>query len=383
VDDGDGGLSDVGLYTAIALDANEVPHICYFDKTNKRIKYAYYDKDISKWITSVIQENSSGYFLSMVLDKDGYAHISYIGGGDLVGMPPSLFYLLVYNGAAVSSPQMVDGAAVVSSKAVQQGGGLVGTNINFQTSIKLDSSNNPHIAYYHASRGDLRYASFLPEKNQWKIETVEYMPVKGEVMNVSISNNQYVATLKHNSTAGKDDTKIYKNGALINSDQYEFLSTARIMLTSDVYDPSTVFTIDYISSDSSDEDEGQFASLAIDRDDRPHISYLDADNWNLKYAFKDNSGWNVHTVDSFGAVGMGTSISFDYWWNPTIAYFDSDNNDLKVAFFRASKWDIFRVDTKGWTGLDPCVARSVNGVVGISYVDNAINALKFSFINWL
>ena len=43
--------------------------------------------------------------------------------------------------------------------------------------------------------------------------------------------------------------------------------------------------------------------------DYPHISYYDETNADLKYAYRDASGWHIQTVDSEGSVGTSTSLA--------------------------------------------------------------------------
>ncbi len=56
---------------------------------------------------------------------------------------------------------------------------------------------------------------------------------------------------------------------------------------------------------------GEHTSLALDADGRPHISYYDYSNRDLKYAAYDGSSWQIETVDSTGSVGWGTSLALD------------------------------------------------------------------------
>ena len=56
---------------------------------------------------------------------------------------------------------------------------------------------------------------------------------------------------------------------------------------------------------------GEYPSLALTDQDRPHISYYDADNGDLKYAHHDGSDWHILTVDAPGDVGRHTSLALD------------------------------------------------------------------------
>jgi len=71
-----------------------------------------------------------------------------------------------------------------------------------------------------------------------------------------------------------------------------------------------------------------------DSGDRPHISYLDETNEDLKYARWNGTGWSIETVDSDGDVGEYTSIALDSSDYPHISYHYSEwpNGDLKYAW---------------------------------------------------
>ena len=80
---------------------------------------------------------------------------------------------------------------------------------------------------------------------------------------------------------------------------------------------------------------GRDTSLALDASGRPHISYLDSTNKDLKYAFYDGSGWQIQTVDSAGEVGEHNSLALDASGQPHISYYDGtfgDAGNLKYAW---------------------------------------------------
>jgi hypothetical protein len=66
---------DVGMYTAIAVDSADNPHISYFDITNTDLKYA--KRTLSCWQTETIDKGGVvGYYPSIAIDP-WYVYISY------------------------------------------------------------------------------------------------------------------------------------------------------------------------------------------------------------------------------------------------------------------------------------------------------------------
>ncbi|MBP1703897.1 MAG: hypothetical protein H6Q38_3004, partial [Chloroflexi bacterium] len=72
-------------FTSLALDADDYPHISYYDSTNKTLKYAY--QDVSGWhIQTVDSKGEVGEYTSLALDAQGHPNISYYNRstGDLM-----------------------------------------------------------------------------------------------------------------------------------------------------------------------------------------------------------------------------------------------------------------------------------------------------------
>ena len=76
---------------------------------------------------------------------------------------------------------------------------------------------------------------------------------------------------------------------------------------------------------------GRFASIAIDSNNKVHISYYDESNEDLKYATNASGSWVTSTIDSEGDVGWYTSIAIDSNNKVHISYYDYTNKDLKYA----------------------------------------------------
>ena len=133
--------------------------------------------------------------------------------------------------------------------------------------------------------------------------------------------------------------------------------------------------------DSSDV-AGMYTSIAVDSDNKAHISYYyyDETNGHLKYATNVSGAWVVSTVDSAAIVGMYTSIAVDSDNKAHISYFDSTNKDLKYATNASGAWVASTIDGSGSgsVGRYTSIAIDSDNKVHISYFDEIYEDLKYA-----
>ncbi len=185
-----GGM--VGLWSSIEIDSFDHPHISYMDYGNGALKYARWDG--SSWQIETVDYDSDptinlGYNTSIALDSDDYPHISYVWYKEIQEPPdPIDANSLKYAHWDGSSWQIefVDES--------QGDNDLVG----WWNSIVIDSSDYPHISFGRNSpeNQDLRYARW--DGGVWQIELVKAgINLKGTSIKLDNSDNPRIAYVRN------------------------------------------------------------------------------------------------------------------------------------------------------------------------------------------
>ena len=153
-------------------------------------------------------------------------------------------------------------------------------DVGRSASLALDSNDQPHICYWDATNGALKYAKAVGE-DAWAIETIGLAGGFETWTSIELDQNDIPHVAYYDNTLDQDGDLKY---------------ASRVSGSWVVENVETV------------GDVGIYASLALDRSGNPHIAYLDntnRHNGDLKYACKTGPGWSVEVVEA--AVG--------YTWN--------------------------------------------------------------------
>lgn len=282
----DGLKENVGWNTSIALDSKGNPHIAYdnhTDSTNKKLRYAFWD-GINWKIQEVPTKNDVDGRIHLIIDIKDTPHIGYCE--HVVGKENRLLSYAFWDGSNWKT-QSTD-LGIVSDISV---------------SMDLDSNNWPHFCYYHSGKIELYYTYFDLKSGQWIFNLIEQ--AKEPMFNTSIVLD--IKNMPHVSyTSGKDPT---------------YLKYA-------VFDGKT-WIITVVDQGKSLQFNNQ-TSIAIDSAMCLHLCYGEGLFQDLRYAYSNTGGkeWQIQILDRWGQVGSFACMALDTKNYPHIAYLYQSEADL-------------------------------------------------------
>jgi hypothetical protein len=327
---------DVGAWTSLALAPTHpyTPHISYHDVTSDSLKYAWLSG--TTWLSETV--DSGGRWSSLALEPT-YPYTPCISHHDLWGwvlryarrdgitwtkriiedwrsgldgtslaLEPTYPYT---PHISYSRPFSIDDLihAYLSGTAMS-GTWLIETvdsdgGVGRYSSLALEPTYpyTPHISYFYWDNRDLKHAWL--SGTTWLSETVDSAAGDvGRYTSLALDSNGN-PHISYNDSTNLDLKYAWRSGTTWLSE-----------------------TVD------SEGDVGRWGtSLALDNRDNPCISYYDHHpNYDLKLARFDGTVWIIQTVDSGGDVGQYSSLALDPAGCPHISYYDATNGDLKYAY---------------------------------------------------
>src|SRR3990170_3307592 len=284
-------------------------------------------------------------------------------------------------------------------------------NVGQHASLALDASGNPVVSYYDMTNGDLKVLH-CGNANCSSGNSITAPDSGGDVgtwTSIVLDASGYPVVAYQDGTLG--DLKLLDCGNA-NCTSGNTVTTADGgfsvgMFNSMALDASGNPVISYydaltdnlnvlhcgtptcasgnVTATPDDEDDvGLYTSLVLDASGYPVIAYTDNTNEDLKLLHCGNAYCNVansiFTPDTTGDVGFYASIDLDASGNPVIAYADTTNQDLKLLHCGdancTSGNTITAPDTAGSVGSHTSLALDAAGNPVVSYYDATNGNLK-------
>jgi hypothetical protein len=290
-------IDDIGEITqasvSLILDANDRPHISYFDNQNKYLKYATFDGN--SWDIQIVDPSEMvGYFNSIGVDKTGRPHIAYF---DLPNHDLKYAYL-TETGWEIE---------------VADSEGNVGNNI----SLSLDSNDVPHISYQgknEAYVGFLKYAT--KTDTTWNIQVID---TEGDIYNTTSMQ------LDRNDRPHISYFVLDGRGML----KYAYLTP-------------TGWSYMYVDQGTGQRLAGVKNALLLDNNDTPWIAYVTDDIFYkdfLTIAVFDGSEWQRTIVDP--DCKSAPAMKLDASGGLHLCYHDHPLDDLIYAHKKQDLQDYY------------------------------------------
>ena len=287
----------VGEYTSLAIGADDLPIISYFDDSSDDLNVAHCNDSTcsSATVATVDSAGDVGFHTSIAIGTDGLPVISYFDdtNDDLK--------VAHCNDVACSTPATL---TAVDSTLLQE--------VGKYTSIAIGDDGFPVISYYNSwPYHDLKVAHCNDPacSTPATVTTVDSAARVGEHTSIAIGTDGLPVISYHDGHPNFDLKTAHCNDAACST-------------------PATLTTVDSAGW------VGRYTSIAIGADDLPVISYHDNTNGDLKVARCHDAACasaKLTTVDSAGWVGIYTSVAIGAHGGPVISYYDNTNGDLKAA----------------------------------------------------
>lgn len=348
VDDaGPGGSTGFAIYNSLDFDADDVPHISYYDHTSKDLKYATRGQD-GNWVVEFV-DTVGKVGKDTSVDASGIVSISYYDetSGDLK---------FARRAGGVWTTVVVDNGGGSSSKWNDAGE---------YTSLEVDAAGNAHISYYDDSNGDLEYAVQVGSGGNcgggaWQCTTIDDAGDVGQYTSLALDHDGRVH-ISYYDFSNKDlKYAVYAGGGG--------------NCGGGAWNCQTVDSAGQV---------GKHTSIAIGSDNYPKIAYEFESGADLRFACFGPEGWDIQDVETAGDTGKYASMAIGSDGLPRIAYHKEGEESLKFAMRVEAcglpgTWVTMLVDNNGDVGDYSSIALKSDDKPCISYNDHTNASLKYA-----
>lgn len=391
--------SKIGKYTSIALGKNGNPAVSYYDETNSALKVLHCGNPFcstGNTVATVDSTGTVGHYTSITLDGNDYPVVSYYD------VTNSKLKILHCGNAACTAGNVMTTPDASGSNGVQ-------------SSIKLNGSGNPVVAYFDFTNSALKvlrcgnanctagnsivtadsvgnvggYPSLvLDASGNPAVSYLDLTNGKLKVMrcgnDTCSAGNTFASIGANGNTVGYFSSLMLDNNKPVvsyydqsNGDLYVLrCGNAACTSGNTLFAPDTGGVV------------GQYTSLKLDVNGNPVVSYFDQSKGDLKVLHCGSSTCNPNTIttaDGTAEVGQYTAIKLDASGKPVVSYWDSTNGNLKILHCGNENCtagnSITNPDTAGNTGWDTSIALDASGNPVVSLYDFTAKIMKVLHCN--
>lgn len=295
LDAGGVGANDVGRFASLKLDGWVRPHIAYYDATDKNLKYIYRDTIGWHGPYTVFSAGDVGQYTDIAINPTN--NKPYISYSDLTNNWGCYAFMEGDTWDHVCYTDTPWLAYMTYSSIENQPLGWPLANLRPVVASFLNHSFGGVGYWYDTGIG-------MPPPDYCE---VEHPGFPGAFVSMELDNRSQPVLAYYGG-----DTPCLR---------YAYNNSSPLA--------PCVYTVE--SADCEGGNVGLYTSLVMWLGSTPYISYYDAANTRLKFAYKIGATWHHDVVDNAGDVGQYSSLAMDAYGHARIAYYDASNGHLKFA----------------------------------------------------
>lgn len=277
--------------------------------------------------------------------------------------------------------------------------GGTGNNFSRNTSLAIDASGVPHVAYFDNINDDLKYAYWDFDSGYWNTFFIDSSPPSSGVhaeltmhpddyptILFNGGNKLYYAVNTGNGWGKELVTDEGSYGPIELNLAYDSEKVPHISYhlgdTGALYYGSKV---EGVWTTSQVHPSGTFSGLALDSSDGIHIAFHDSSNDSLKFASLVDGDWTIETIDDSTRAGWYCDLQIDPMDRPQVAYYDMQNFAIRHAIKIDGQWEITVLDVGeadpilgSMVGWELSLAVDADSTAHVSYYDMVNTRLLYT-----